>query len=58
LKNYEEMRRQILLDIMYLMKNVNENNKMLISYLILGGLIMVLPNLKQAYPHLEFGFIN
>jgi hypothetical protein len=53
---YETSRRQILLDIKMLIENSNEQNKFLICYLILGGLVLVIPSLKETYPDLEFGF--
>lgn len=49
-------KRDILLDIIYLMDNVSEKDKIFVSYLILGGLILVLPKLKKNYPFLEFSF--
>jgi len=54
--NYEETRRQILLDMKYIIENANSNNKILVCYLMLAGLVLVIPELKETYPHLEFGF--
>lgn len=52
-KNTKE---DILNEIIYIMENVSDNDKIFVSYLILGGLVLVLPNLKKNYPFLEFDF--
>lgn len=54
--NYNESRRQILLDMKLIIENANSNNKILVCYLMLAGLVLVIPELKEQYPHLEFGF--
>ena len=49
-------KENILNEIIFIMENVSDNDKIFISYLILGGLVLVLPNLKKNYPFLEFEF--
>jgi len=54
--DYETTRRQILLDMKLIIENASSNNKIMVCYLMLAGLIVVIPELKQQYPHLEFQF--
>ncbi|ADO67130.1 hypothetical protein crov097 [Cafeteria roenbergensis virus] len=48
--------KNILEDIIYLMDTVKKEDAIFVAYLILGGLILVLPKLKNKYPFLEFSF--
>lgn len=47
----------ILNEITYLMENTIKKDKIFIAYLILGGLVLVMPKVKKNYPFLEFSFI-
>lgn len=49
-------KKDILDEIIYIMDNVSKTDKVFVSYLILGGLVIVMPDVKKEYPHLEFGF--
>lgn len=48
--------KDILNEIIFLMENVKEQDKLFVSYLILGGLVLVMPKLKKEYPFLEYSF--
>ena len=48
--------KEILEEIIFLMENVKEQDKIFISYIILGGLVLVMPKLKKEYPFLEYSF--
>ena len=49
-------KKNILEEIIFIMENVSQNDKVFISYLILGGIAIVMPDVKKDYPYLEFGF--
>lgn len=52
----DENPKKIIQEIIFLMENVKEQDKIFISYIILGGLVLVMPNLKKEYPFLEYSF--
>lgn len=52
----DSTKENILNEIIFIMETVSDNDKIFISYLILGALSLFIPSIKSDYPFLEFEF--